>query len=90
MTAHPSRVRQLPAVAVLAAAVCGLLLGALVDWQAGAVVVGLALLLGAGLRLTVPPHAAGWLAVRTRGLDAALLLVVGFAVVALALTIPES
>lgn len=89
MTARPSRVRQLPAIAVLAVALVGLLAAVLVDWQGGSVVVGLALLLGAGLRLSLPPHAAGWLAIRARGLDAALLLVVGFAVVALALTIPE-
>ena len=89
MTARPPRLRQLAAVAVLAVAVSGLLLAALVDWQLGSVLVGLALLLAAGLRLSLPPHAAGWLAVRNRGLDAALLLAVGFAVVALASTIPE-
>ncbi|MCW2615554.1 MAG: hypothetical protein JWN08_2548 [Frankiales bacterium] len=81
--------RQLPAVSVLAVAAVGLLLGATVDWQPGAVVLGLALLLAAGLRLTLPARQAGWLVVRTRGLDAAVLLLLGFSLVLLATTIPE-
>lgn len=82
-------VTQLPALAVLAAAAVGLVLAAAVDWQLGSFVLGLALLLAAGLRLALPPRAAGWLAVRTRGLDAALLIVLGFSVMALANTIPR-
>jgi hypothetical protein len=80
---------QLPAVAVLLLAGVGLLLVAVADWQVGALVFGLALLGAAGLRLTLPTRSAGWLAVRTRGLDAALLLTLGFAVVLLANTIPR-
>ena len=80
---------QLPALAVLAGVALGLLLAAAVDWQLGAVVLGLALLAGAGLRLTLPARSAGWLAVRTRGLDAAVLLTLGFTVVVLANTIPR-
>ena len=80
---------QLPTTAVLTAAATGLALAALVDWQLGAVVLGLALLLAAGLRLTLPVRQAGWLAVRTRGLDAAVLLALGFGLVLLATSIPE-
>lgn len=80
---------QLPAIAVLVVAATGLVLAALVDWQSGAVVLGLALLLAAGLRLTLPIRQAGWLVVRTRGLDAAVLLVLGFSLVLLATSIPE-
>jgi hypothetical protein len=80
---------QLPALSALTLAALGLLLAAVVDWQLGALTIGLALLLAAGLRLALPVRAAGWLAVRTRGLDAALLLGTGFAVVALANTIPR-
>ena len=80
---------QLPAMAVLLVAATGLVLAALVDWQSGAVVLGLALLLAAGLRLTLPIRQAGWLVVRTRGLDAAVLLVLGFSLVLLATSIPE-
>ena len=80
---------QLPAVLVLAVTAVGLVLGATADWRLGAVVLGLALLLGAGLRLTLPARQAGWLVVRTRGTDAAVLLALGFAVVVLANSIPD-
>ena len=79
---------QLPALVVLAVAGLGLALGALVDWRSGAFVLALALLLGAALRLTLPPRQAGWLVVRTRGADAACLLVLGFGLALLANTIP--
>ena len=80
---------QLPALAVLAVTALGLVLAAAVDWQLGGFVLGLGLLAGAGMRLALPARTAGWLAVRTRGLDAAVLLVLGFAVLALANTIPR-
>ena len=80
---------QLPAVGVLAVVAAGLLLAAVVDWQVGALVLGLGLLLGAGLRLALPTRRAGWLAVRTRAMDAAVLLLLGFAVVTLSQTIPD-
>ena len=81
---------QLPATAVLAVAALGLLLSAAVDWQVGAFVLGLALLLAAGLRLALPAAQLGWLAVRSRGLDATLLLVLGFGMCVLANTIPPA
>ena len=80
---------QLPALSVLAVAALGLLLAATIDWQLGAFVLGLALLGGAGLRLGLPARSAGWLAVRTRALDAAVLLALGFTVIVLANTIPR-
>ena len=81
--------KELPTLAVLAMVATGLALGALVAWRAGAIVVGLALLLGAGLRLSLRERQAGFLVVRSRGFDAAVLLLLGFALVALANTIPE-
>ena len=80
---------QLPALVVLAVGGLGLLLAVALDWQVGAFALGIALLLGAGLRLALPARAAGWLAVRTRGVDAGVLLVLGFAVVVIANTIPR-
>lgn len=80
---------QLPALSVLAAAALGLVLATAIDWQLGGFVFGLALLGGAGLRLALPVRSAGWLAVRTRALDAAVLLALGFTVVVLANTIPR-
>ena len=82
------RSAQLPLVAVLAVVAAGLLVVALVDWEVGCVVVGLGLVLAAGLRLSLPARRAGALVVRGRVLDATLLLVAGLAVVALALDVP--
>jgi hypothetical protein len=82
-------VKELPSLAVLAVVAAGLAVGALADWRLGAIIVGLALLLAAGLRLSLRERQAGFLVVRSRGFDAAVLLVLGFALVALANTIPE-
>ena len=90
MTARPSTSWQLPSVLVLAVVATGLALATSVGWQTGTRVLGLAFLLAAVLRLTLPARSAGWLVVRTRGLDAAVLLVLGFAMVALAETIPPA
>ena len=90
MTARPSTSWQLPSVLVIAVVAAGLALATGVGWQTGTRVLGLAFLLGAVLRLTLPARSAGWLVVRTRGLDAAVLLVLGLAVVALAETIPPA
>ncbi len=81
--------RQLPSLAVLALAGVGLALTVALGWQPGVVLVGLALLLAAGLRLSLPVRQAGWLVVRSRGLDAAVLLGLGFSLVVLATTIPR-
>ena len=88
-TRHDQPVRELPTISVLLVVLAGLAVGALGDWRAGAIVIGLALLLAAGLRLTLRERQAGFLVVRSRGFDAAVLLVLGFAVVALANTIPS-
>lgn len=90
MTARPTTSWQLPLVLVLAVVGAGLLLATGVGWQAGTRVVGLAFLLAAVLRLSLPARSAGWLVVRTRGLDAAVLLLLGTAVVVLAETIPPA
>lgn len=90
MTARPSTSWQLPSVLVLAVVAVGLALATNVGWQTGTRVLGLAFLLAAVLRLTLPARSAGWLVVRTRGLDAAVLLVLGVAMVVLAETIPPA
>ena len=82
--------KELPILAVLAVVGVGLAFAALGHWRAGAFLIGLALLLAAGLRLTLRERQAGFLVVRSRGFDAAVLLVLGFAVVALANTIPRA
>lgn len=84
------RVRQLPAVSVLVVVVAGLVLAAVTDGRVGGLVVGLAMLLAGGLRLTLPARQAGWLVVRSRGLDAAVVLLLGFSLVLLAQTVPDA
>lgn len=80
----------LPLLAVLAVIAAGLVAVSLSAWQTGVLVVGLGLLLGAGLRLSLPARSAGLLVVRTRSVDAAVLLALGFALVLLANTVPTS
>lgn len=90
MTDLRSATGQLPALSVLAVAGAGLVVAVLTEGQLGAFVIALALLLAAGLRLVLPPARAGWLVVHSRGLDAALLLAVGFALAVLAATVPDA
>jgi hypothetical protein len=84
-------VKELPLAASLAVAALGLVLVAVFDrWRLGSGVIGLAFCLAAALRLTLPARQAGLLVVRSKAVDATVLLVLGFALVALANTIPTS
>jgi hypothetical protein len=81
--------RELPALSVLLVVGVGVFgAGVLHDWRVGSGVIGLGLCLGAALRLTLPARQAGLLVVRSRGVDAAVMLTLGLALVALANTIP--
>jgi hypothetical protein len=83
--------KELPFASVLLVVGAGLVAAAgLHMWRVGAGVVGLGLCLGAGLRLTLPARQAGLLVVRSRAVDAAVLLVLGFGLVVLANTIPAA
>jgi len=53
----------------------------------GAAVMGLSLLFAAGLRLFLPTRVAGTLAVRRRGIDVGIYLIVGTALVVLGLLV---
>jgi hypothetical protein len=82
---------ELPLLLVLAVVAVGLVTaGARHNWRFGSAVVGLGLMLAAALRLALPARQAGLLVVRSRPLDAAVLLVLGFALVTLAESIPTS
>jgi Protein of unknown function (DUF3017) len=81
--------RQAPTVVVLAAVAVGLAVVALGSWRVGSDVVGLAVLLAAALRLTLPEGAAGMLVVRSRGVDALVLVVLGAGLLVLASTVPQ-
>jgi hypothetical protein len=82
-------VRQLPLVAVLLTVAIGLLLVTLDHWRKGLVVVGLALVGGALLRLLVPLRRVGFLAVRSRPIDVVLMAGTGLALTVIALAIPS-
>lgn len=73
---------------VLVGVVAGLVLVSLGQWRPGAAVVGLALSLAGAARLTLPNDKVGDLAVRSRVVDAAVLVTLGLALVGLANSIP--
>lgn len=81
--------RQLPTLAVLLVLAAGLAVGAVQAWRAGALLLAAGPLLAGVLRLSLSDRQAGWLAVRSRSIDASVLLGLGFALVALARTIPD-
>lgn len=80
-----------PLLVVLGVVATGLLATAALGWwRAGAAVVGVGFCLAAALRLVLPAQQVGDLAVRSRVVDAAVLLTLGFGLVALANTIPRA
>jgi hypothetical protein len=83
-------IRQLPLLAVLAVVAIGLVQVTFDHWRRGLVVVGLALIAAALLRLLLPVRRVGFLAVRSRPVDVVLLAGAGVALVVVVLTIPFS
>ena len=82
--------RQLPLLAVLVVVGIGLAVVAFGYWRKGIVIVGLALIGAAVLRLLLPVRRVGFLAVRSRPVDVALLAGTGLALGVIVLTIPFS
>jgi hypothetical protein len=80
-------IRQLPLLAVLVAVGVGLLLVAVDHWRKGLIVVGLALVGGALLRLLLPERRVGFLAVRSRPIDVTLMAGTGLLLTAIAVAI---
>jgi hypothetical protein len=68
----------------------GLLMVTFEHWRKGLVVVGLALVGGALLRLLLPVRRVGFLAVRSRPVDVLLLVGTGLALAIITLAIPGS
>lgn len=83
------RVREWPLLLVLAVAVIGLVIAALADFRTGSLVVAIALLLAAALRVVLPQRDAGLLAVRRRSVDVLTLGLLGTALGFLAFVVPE-
>ena len=82
--------RQLPLLAVLVVVGLGLLLVTFGHWRRGLVVMGVALVFGAVLRLLLPVRRVGFLAARSRPVDVLLLSGAGLALTAVALAIPAA
>lgn len=83
------RFTELPLLTVLLVVGAGVFgAGFFHAWRTGSTVVGLGLVLGGGLRLGLPARRAGLLVVRSRPVDATVLLVLGLALVGLASSIP--
>ena len=83
-------VRELPLLSVIAIMAVGLVLVAYNDrWRLGSFVMGVALCTGAVFRLSLPPRQAGLLVVRSKAIDATVMLVLGFSLVVLGNTIPS-
>ena len=85
----PDRVRQLPLGVVLVVVAAGLAVGATGAWRPGASLIGLGVLLAGALRLVLPVRRAGLLVVRSRRLDASMLLALGAALLVLASSVPQ-
>ena len=83
-------VRQLPLLAVLITVGIGLLLVTLEHWRRGLVVIGVALVAAAVLRLLLPLRQVGFLAVRSRPVDVVLLAGTGLVLTVIALAIPAA
>jgi hypothetical protein len=83
-------IRQLPLLAVLVAVGVGLLVLTVGHWRTGMVIIGLALIGAAVLRLLLPVRRVGFLAVRSRPVDVVLLAGTGLALTVIVLTIPFS
>jgi hypothetical protein len=81
-------IRQLPLLAVLVVVGVGLVVVAFDHWRKGVVIMGVALVGAALLRLLLPVRRVGFLAVRSRPVDVVLLAVTGLAVIVIVLTIP--
>jgi hypothetical protein len=81
-------IRQLPLLAVLLTVGVGLILVTFEHWRRGLVVIGLALVGAALLRLLLPVRRVGFLAVRSRPVDVVLLAGMGLALTGISVTIP--
>jgi hypothetical protein len=86
---RPSTIGGIVYLAVLAAAVAGIVIAALGAWRTGVSWLGVALLVAATTRLLLREESAGMLQVRRRTLDAAILATMGIGLLVLAFTIPN-
>lgn len=81
--------RQWPQILVIAVALTGITVVGNHHFRRGSFIIGLALLLHAGLRAVLPNRHAGWLAIRSRLVDAATSGAMGVALLWLTLWVPR-
>lgn len=81
--------RQYPSLLVIALALTGLVVANVTDFRTGTYILAAALVLATIFRLTWTRFAVGWLAVRHRALDTAILLGFTIALVVLAIVVPS-
>lgn len=87
----PARPRRQWPLLLVSALVLGGLVAALLGpdtWRAGCLVVGLALVLGAVLRLVLSTRSAGLLRVRSKAFDVGVMLLAGGAILVLSVVAP--
>lgn len=80
--------RQYPSFLVILLALAGLVVANVRDFRIGTYILAAALVLATIFRLTWTRFAVGWLAVRHRALDTAILLGFTIALVVLAIVVP--
>lgn len=74
---------------VVASALTGLAITVLGAWRTGVIWIGAGLLVGGAVRLVLPERQAGMLRVRRKGSDVVMMLLVGVALVVLAVVVPD-
>lgn len=74
---------------VVASALTGLAITVLGAWRTGVIWIGAGLLVGGAVRLVLPERQAGMLRVRGKGSDVTMMLLVGVALVVLAVVVPD-
>jgi hypothetical protein len=85
----PSLLAEWPLLCVLGVCAVGVLVVLSNHFRRGTVLFAGGLVLAAGLRLILPPSAAGLLAVRSRTLDVITLVALGTGVLLAALVVPR-
>ena len=74
---------------VVASALVGLAITVLGPWRTGVIWMGVGLLVGGAARLLLPERQAGMLRVRRKPSDVVLMLLVGVALIVLAVVVPD-
>ena len=81
---------QWPLALVLLGLVAGLVVLSFYDFRAGSIILGIAIIFGAALRLVLPRDRAGLLAIRSRPVDLVTMFGLGIALTTVAVLIPPA